>query len=325
MALNIDTQDLENYPGVTKRVTIDLDSIVPAGYYGDEQYILSASTTAFSNNVSRTAIQSLYITEFKAGWCKSSGFTGNAGKFTVTPTQKDLKIKIDNTVSGTDGSGYYTISLSTSATPIAGDTIARDLESKIRALGNSLNTADQGFALAYKNAKVEFKDGKFWIISGSISSSFSGEYRSSVDVTSAPPNDVAAELGFNLPVSSEILDSITVKEAALGSNYTADTDTLTLSAVIGASAGDCLMITDGTNTDYFTALSGTSGTTIKVATESANGYMGITEDYDATTGAKVQLLREQDPENSPKSYYNNIDSLVRFGVRTMMSQIDYSS
>ena len=31
MAINIDTQDLDNYPGNVKRVTVDQDQIVPAG------------------------------------------------------------------------------------------------------------------------------------------------------------------------------------------------------------------------------------------------------------------------------------------------------
>ena len=34
MALNIDTQDLVNYPGTTKRITADLESIVPVGKSG---------------------------------------------------------------------------------------------------------------------------------------------------------------------------------------------------------------------------------------------------------------------------------------------------
>jgi len=324
MALNVDTQDLENYPGTTKRVTVDLGSIVPTGYYGDEQYVMTVSTTAYSNNINRTAIQDIYLTEFKAGWCKSSGFAGNAGKFTINDSQKNLKIKIDNTVSGTDGNGYYTITLNTNTTPLSGDVIANDMETKIRALGDNLEVADQGYALSYKNAKVEFKSGKFWIISGSVGSYFTGDYKSSVSVAPAATNDVSAELGFNLSVTSESLAGIFVKEASLGSDYTADTDVLILGSTIGAVAGDCLMIKDGTNTDYFTALSGTSGTTIKVATSSANGYIGIANNYTTVSGAKIQLLREQDPDGAPRSYYNNIDSLVRFGIRAMISQIDYS-
>ena len=31
MAINISTQDLENYPGTVKTVTVDQSSIVPAG------------------------------------------------------------------------------------------------------------------------------------------------------------------------------------------------------------------------------------------------------------------------------------------------------
>lgn len=325
MALNIDTQDLNNYPGTTKRVTIDMDSIVPTGFEGDEQYVMSVATSAYSNNTNRTSIQSMYITDYKAGWCKSSGFAGTSGKFSITDSQKNLKIKIDATVSGTDGNGYYTITLTTSDSAISGESIAADMETKIRALGDSLETADTGYALAYKNATVEFDNNKFWIVSGSISQYYTGSYRSSVEVAAAATNDASLELGFNMPMTSLDLAGISVKEVALGSNYTAGGDTITTASTLGASMGDPIMITDGVNTDYFTAMSGTTGTTIKVPTTASYNYDGISNNYYTASGTKLQLLREQDPDGEPKSYYTDIDSVVRLGVKTMMSQIDYSS
>ena len=57
MAINLDTQNLQEYPGVTKRVTLDQEQIVPYDNEGDEVFLLSFSTTAYSNNSSRTAIQ----------------------------------------------------------------------------------------------------------------------------------------------------------------------------------------------------------------------------------------------------------------------------
>ena len=54
MALNVDTQDLTNYPGINKRVTLEVDSLVPYGYEGDEQIVLVVSTTAYSDNTPRT-------------------------------------------------------------------------------------------------------------------------------------------------------------------------------------------------------------------------------------------------------------------------------
>ena len=109
MALNLDTQDLENYPGTTKRVTVDVDSLVPYGYEGDEQIVLTISTTAYSNNTNRTAIQDLYITEAKSGWLKSSGFKGSA--FELDTNVNTLRIKLDTTVSGWLGDGWYNIVL----------------------------------------------------------------------------------------------------------------------------------------------------------------------------------------------------------------------
>ena len=50
MAINLDTQDLQNYPGTVKRVTVDQEQVVPYGFEGDEQFMLSFSTTAYRDN-----------------------------------------------------------------------------------------------------------------------------------------------------------------------------------------------------------------------------------------------------------------------------------
>jgi hypothetical protein len=89
MAIQIDTQDLDNYPGNVKRVSVDQTSVVPQGFEGDEQFMLNISTSAYSDNVNRTNIQSLYITNFKAGWCKSSGFSGT--KFALDASRKAIR------------------------------------------------------------------------------------------------------------------------------------------------------------------------------------------------------------------------------------------
>ena len=39
MAINLDVQDLVNYPGTVKRVTIDTEVVVPAGSDGDEKFL----------------------------------------------------------------------------------------------------------------------------------------------------------------------------------------------------------------------------------------------------------------------------------------------
>jgi len=324
MALTVYTQDLDNYPGIAKRVNIDVASVIPVSEEGDEKIIISAATTAYSNNVSRTAIPDYYMTGFTSGWCKSSGLVGTANKFALDSTHNKLKIKVDATASGTDGSGYYELDLYYEATPLSGETIAADMETKIRALASSLTTADVGFRLAYKTTSVEYKDGKFWIISGSLSTEYTGAYRSSVKVLPADTNDASVILGFNLPVESEAMAGISVKETTVYSQYVSGTTPLTVTAGLGASVGKCFMITDGTNTDYFTALSGTTDTSIVVATLGDNGFDGITHTY-ATTGSKVQLLTAQDPDVKPSSYYNSIDEIVRQGIKRMIAQIDYSS
>jgi hypothetical protein len=321
MALNIDTQDLANYPGTTKRVSVDLESIVPVGYEGDEQFVLSFSTSAYSNNTSRTSIQDLYTMRFISGWCKSSGFTGSNGKFSITPSANSLLVKIDATTGGS--SGYYTISLETSDTPIGGEAIAADIEEKIRNI--TLATADVGFTSAYTNTTVEFTDGRFWIVSGSMSNYYTGSDRSSVRVMAAASNDCSKVLGFDLSTTSEELAGVSVKEAYLVTNYTIGDTTITISPGTGVAVGDCMMIVDGTNKDYFTVISGSSSTVLVVPTLATHNYNAIQNNYTTVSGAKLQLLREQDPDSEPYAWYNSVDSIIRHGIKVIINQIDYSS
>jgi len=326
MAINIDSQDLENFPGITKRVTVELDSIVPINNEGDETFVLNTTTRGYSNNDDRTAIPDLYLTNMKGGWIKSSGFAGSSGKFSLDPTHKNLDIKMDATVSGSAGGGYYTITLTPNddLTPVPGEVVAAEIEVKIRALVASLETVDVGFAAAYRNASVEYKNSKFHIISGSIGNYYTGSLRSSVAVRASSSNSCLKELGFDLPISSHVLANTAVKETLLNTSYTADTDTLNVNTGTGAVAGNAFLITDGLNEDYFTALSGTTDSSIKVATNSVNAFTGITNSYIGGE-ARIQLVKEQDPESIPNSWYTSIDQLVRYGIKSMINQIDYSS
>jgi hypothetical protein len=323
MAIRVDTQDLVNYPGTVKVVTLDQDSIVPAGYEGDEQYVVSFSTTAYSDNANTTAIQTLYINEIKAGWCKSSGFAGSNNKFSLDATHCNLKVKLDATVSGSDDSGYYTITLAynNDGTPVEGEAVAADMEEKIR--GITCVTADAGFQLSYKSCSVEYTGGKFWIIPGSIGDFYTGSNRSSARVAAASSNDCSILLGFDQQVTSEDLAAVSVKETTLAANYTNDTSPMTVGAGTGVVAGDALVISDGTNTDYFTAISGTTDTSIVVPTVATHNYAGVANNY--TTGARIQKLRYQDPDRVPISYYDSIDAIHRFGLKYLIEQIDYSS
>ncbi len=204
------------------------------------------------------------------------------------------------------------------------------METKIRAIADNIHTADAGFTLAYKNASVEFTDGQFWIISGSVGRYYTGTNRTSVQVAAGSSADCHAMLGFDLQMTSEALSAVSVKESVLTQNYTSNTADLHVQSGLGVVAGDCLMITDGTNTDYFTAISGTTDTVIKVPTSAGQNYVGIANNYSylpsaSGTGSKVQLLREQDPDGVPTAYYTDIDAITRFGVKSMINQIDYSS
>jgi hypothetical protein len=317
MAINVNTQDLVNYPGTVKRVTIDQSSLVPQGSEGDEQFMSSFSTSAYSNNTSNTAIQDYYITDLKMGWCKSSGLVGST--FALDTTACNLAVKMDSTVSGTSGDGYYTITLDhENGAAINGSAVAEDMEEKIRALADNLETADIGYKLAYMNSSVEFKNGKFWVYSGSVGKYYTGSNKTSVDIKAASSNDASEILGFNLKQSSEVLKGIEVREALVTSNLTiGGVDTMTISSNIGASQYDCLLITDGTNTDYIQATS-VSGTTIGFDADLLSNAYTANE-------AKVQLFRETDPDTEPTRVLSTVDAICRHGLKTIVNQIDYSS
>lgn len=324
MAINIDTQDIVQYPGNVKRVTVDQTKIVPTGFEGDEQFAMTISTNAYSDNVSSTAISDLYIMDLTIGWAKSSGLTGTAGKYLLDTTNNTMGVKLDATVSGSDESGYYQITLdyNMGGTPKSGEDIAVDMEAKIRDI--TCEVADTGFQLAYTNCSVEYKESKFWIVSGSFAESFTGDYRSSVAVTSGTTNDCSELLGFSNPVTSESLAGNSTVESLITANYTADTGTLSINTGTGVVSGTCCSITDGTNTEYFTVL-GVSGGDLTVATNFSNSFTGIANSYTTANYSRVQILQEQDPDSVPQSYVNSIDGLVKYGLKSIINQIDYSS
>ena len=327
MVLYIDTQDIDQYPGTVKRVAVDQDQIVPIGYEGDEQFVITVGTSSYSDNVARTAIQDIYVTNFVAGWCKSSGFAGSGGKFSLDSTHYIMKVKMDATASGSDGNGYYAIELDWDTSARSGALVAQDMEDKIRAIPDSdgWNIADAGFQLAYENASVEYKDGKFWIVSGSIGRYYTGSYRSSVKVASGSSNDCLATLGFNLPIDSQTIAGYTYPEAAVATTYTGNQAALLIEAGTGVAEGNALCITgDGVTFEYFTALAGTSDTSVAVAVSGVEGYTAISGTYTANA-AKVQILRPQDPNARPTSWFNSVDELIRYGVKGIVNQIDYSS
>lgn len=310
--------DLDNYPDNSKTITVLLTSVVPIGSEGDEKWVISATTTAYSDNTSRTSIQDLYVRDIKAGWLHSSGLVGTSGKFTIGSSSKTLGIKMDNSANT-----YYIVL--DEGTNIGGDALAADMETKIRAIPESVqwNTADNGHRLAYMNATVAFEDNKFKIVSGSMSQYYTGSNKTAVDVTISGADTAYANLGFNLSLSSEDMSATSIKETLVTTGYTTDTTPLIIGGGTGVVAGNALYITDGTNSDYFTALSGTTDTNIVVATTGNNSYVGISHSYLAAT-SKVQIMSFGDPDAGPAPAYTNVDEIVRFGIKSITNQIDFS-
>jgi hypothetical protein len=326
MAITQDVQDLNNYPGTIKRITLDVDTVVPTGAEGDEKMMLTASTTAYSDNDARTDIQTLYVAGAKIGWSKSNGLAGAAGKFAVTSTAYKLGISMDATVSGTyqhGGRGCYEIDLANNDTTlISGDDVAADMQAKIRAI--TCETADAGFQLAYTNCSVSFTGGKFVISSGSIANSYTDDDRSSVYVAPGQTMDVTQVLGFENQLTSEAIAGMSVAEAYITQDYTTDTATLYIGTGTGVATGDALYISDGTNWDYFTAVS-VSGTQVTVATNGTNNFTGIANSYTVANGSYIQVLRKQDPDVKPNDYYADMDGLLRYMSKILVNQIDFSS
>ncbi len=314
MATNVTVYDLVNYPDNGKTVTVDQKTVVPVGYEGDEQWVLSFVTTAYSNNTARTVIQDVYVQETRTGWAKSSGLVN--GPFVIASGCRTLGVKMDASsqfhyVQPDDG--IY-----------GGNSLATNLEAKIRALATTsgaLTALDD--ELAYKNAEVDFIDNKFYIISGNMAESYTGAYRSSVKVTSSGVDTLYEIMGFNLGTDSESIAGTVIREALVSQNYTAGGEFLYVSTATGLSVGQCLAITDNTNIDYFPILA-ISGTKLTVPITATNGFDGISHSYTANE-AKVQTMALQDSNQAPVTYRNNIDSIIRWGIMGIANQIDFSS
>ena len=321
MALSVDTQDLVNYPGTNKRVSVDINSLVPTGYEGDEQIVMLVSTTAYSDNTARTAIQDLYITEAKSGWLKSSGFKGSA--FQLDGTHNTFRIALDTTVSGYLQTGWYNVVLDhDDGSNLPGIQVASDMEDKIRALpdGMQWSAGDNGLLMAYKNCSVEFTSGKFKIISGSIGDAYTGLDKSAVTVVSGTSNDCLSWLGFDLTISTEDLAGVQVKEAEVLATYSGGSTVYTTGGT-GAVSGDSMAIVgdDGVPEYFIVDSLNPAGSDIDIVsgTEPSNTYLA--------NQAKVQLLKMNDPEFEPTSAFGTVDAIGRYGIKNMVNQIDYSS
>lgn len=315
MATTITVRDLDNYPDNSKTISVSQTTMIPTGAEGDEKWVLSFTTSAYSDNTDRTSIQDIYIQEFKAGWAKSSGLV--SAPFTIQEGRKSLGISLD-------GSDVYDIVLTNGT--YGGDSLADHIQELVREVPTTFsgtwNSNDD--PLAFMNSAAKFTNGKFYIVSGNVGSHYTGSSKTSAIVSASGVDTLYSYLGFDLGFNSYDLASTYVKESLINEDYTAGDATLYTSFNSGdVSANDALAITDGTDTDYFTALS-VSGSEITVATSGVNAFNGISNNY--TSGeAKVQVLKMQDPDSVPAIYYDKVDDVMRWGIMSILNQIDFSS
>lgn len=305
MAVNVTVLDLENFPNNSKTVTVDLSELVPFGNSGEDSWVFSTVTTATASG--GAAIQKLYINDTKWGWIKSSGL--KPGPYTINDSQKHLKVAVDEAI----GSGAE-ITLATSALPIAGSAVAKDIQAKI----NNLASAGGSKAgnLSYLNTTVRFTNGTFEIISGTASDEYTGSSRSSVAIADGTSTTgLASELGFDITFSSENLASTLIKQTSVASVYSAESTSLTIADSGRVVGGDCIAITDGTNLEFRGVESGI-GASVTLSSGFTNGY---------AAGALIQVLDIQDPSGDPPPAFNTIDDYVKFGINSIANQINFAS
>ena len=113
MAVNVSVYDLQQEqnatsPGDSKTVAVDIRQVTPIGYEGDEQWVVSVTTSAYSidfsypfgdeNYTTRLSVDDVYILDQKAGWAKSSGLI-DLTKFDFSGANNTLNVKIDGDTS----------------------------------------------------------------------------------------------------------------------------------------------------------------------------------------------------------------------------------
>lgn len=305
------TESIRNLdlPSVTdKEITLDLEKVVTTDSEGDERYILTA-TPGTTTLGSEGATISPLLTEYsKSGYVRSSGFKNPP--FTISSSNNQLQISID-------GSTFRTISLAV-GTGLTMTDIEDDMQQKINLLA-AAGGLEEG-NLSFLNAIVSVENGKFVIISGSLSKSFTGTGKSSVAVQAGLTNDASTTLGFDVVTSSESLSSKLVLEAQLTGEVTTQSgvgDIVPLDDVTGFSSGDAMTIYNGSDRDYFivTSVSGNNLITHEDSLPLAT-YSG---------GAIVQNIFERDADSSLASPYESVDDIVRALLRSIAGQVDFES
>jgi len=310
MAVNVQVYDLIDYPDNNKTVTIDIKQVTPIGFEGDEQWVLSVTTTAYATDYEspysdlRLSIQDVFIMDQTTGWAKSSGLLDTT-KFTITGSNNVLSLKIDGDVSWrsvTVASGTY-----------QADSLGDAIELGIRALAAPEAAAEGD--LGYLNASVEYDNGRFKIVSGSMSETAAVV----VDATST----LGIEVGFDKGITSLLLSTADYepKESSVATGgYTTPEIYIDLASAVSWSTGDAFAITEGGNNPSYEYFIGVSGTSTRIYVQTLdNTYL----DSNYSAGDKIQKLRYQDPEAIPTPWYQDVDAIVRWGIKTQANQIDF--
>jgi len=319
VVVNVTVRDLVNFPGGTpKTITVDIVQVVPAGgapLEGDEIWVTSSTTVATASGGG--SIESIFKNEMIRGFIKSSGLP--TGNFIILPASR-FKIAIDEDISeGVD----ITLSSGTNLLP---EDVAQDIENKVQAEAVIGGGGSKIGNLSYLNCQVRITGTKFQIESGTLSDTFTGVGKSSVAVAAPDTGiDASSTLGLDITTTSEALAARTITETALASDYTSG-DILEVTSTAGVDAGDCLLVTDGTDSQNI-VVSGAGVTDglpsgdIRFVTASGEST-GLAMTYEA--GTLVRKLHEVDVSN-PVSATTTIDELYRFSIDSQVNQIDFSA
>ena len=117
-----------------------------------------------------------------------------------------------------------------------------------------------------------------------------------------------------MAVESETLSSKRAAETILVSAYPSGTQ-LNVESTSDFNEKEAFTITDGTNREYFIAAA-ISGSYITISGS------GLENTYAADS--IVQRIFERDPSAELATPYETVDELIRFQLRSMANQIDFS-
>ena len=299
MAVNITVVDSVNYPDNSKTVSVDVKSLVDSGSDGDELWFLVVSTSARASG--NTTIDDELASYMLNGYSKTSGLS--SPPYIVASGTNHLKVSIDGSVAR---------EIEVTPGTYVGDAFADEIQDLVRGLAEE-NEAEAG-NLSFKNATVDFFNGRVRIKSGTTSNTYTGAGKSSVTVTDGTTTTgLAAQVGFDLPYESDTLavqcGRIYVTEVASSSSGT----TLHVSNGSAISAGDALYITNGTNSEYALVQTGGSNSLTLKSSLSTTYSSG-----------RVQRVVYADPDSLPPSPLDTVDKVLTAKISSVVAQIDFS-